>query len=190
MDNLLFQAMEDCIISGINVTIHLAEIPESMDESTAMLESYSALTSKNPGVRLRIGHGTFLSEKAKDIAKELLIPIEVCLTSNIKCKTVLEYSDHHVHELFESNHPFSLCTDDLGVFGNRLSGSLFHFINRLDEYFILGQMKNLDLERLYEISYQTINHIFGDDYVKSELRKRFELFYNENQLGHNSQNAQ
>lgn len=49
------------------------------------------------------------------------IPVELCLTSNIKTSTFSAYPDHHFQGLYTSGHPVVLCTDDSGVFGTTLS---------------------------------------------------------------------
>lgn len=41
---------------------------------------------------------------------------QVCLTSNVMCKTVRTYSEHHLLSMLKHGHPFVLCTDDKGVF--------------------------------------------------------------------------
>lgn len=37
------------------------------------------------------------------------IPIECCLTSNVKCGTVKSYEDHHFKRLHEMKHPVVIC---------------------------------------------------------------------------------
>jgi adenosine deaminase len=71
------------------------------------------------------------------------IPVEICLTSNVLCKTASSYEDHHITRLLEMNHPLMICvrhvhfvfndisihfrfffskkTDDCGVFKTSLS---------------------------------------------------------------------
>ncbi|XP_055918878.1 adenosine deaminase-like protein isoform X2 [Eupeodes corollae] len=58
----------------------------------------------------RCGHGTYMSSQNLNIAKEKQIPIECCLTSNVKCGTVKSYQEHHFKNLYSSKHPVVLCT--------------------------------------------------------------------------------
>ena len=46
-----------------------------------------------------------------DLLVDSEIPLEICLTSNVKCKTAKSYKDHHVKHLLAANHPFAICTD-------------------------------------------------------------------------------
>ena len=66
----------------------------------------------------RIGHGTYIhpailggSQRMWDLLVDSEIPLEICLTSNVKCKTAKSYQDHHVKHLLAANHPFVICTD-------------------------------------------------------------------------------
>jgi hypothetical protein len=49
------------------------------------------------------------------------VPVELCITSNIKTITFPSAEAHHFAKLYESRHPVVLCTDDSGVFGTSLS---------------------------------------------------------------------
>ena len=57
------------------------------------------------------------SEGAMKFLHEEGVPFEICLTSNLWCKSVPSLNDHHVRLLHEIRHPFVLCTDDKGAFG-------------------------------------------------------------------------
>lgn len=78
--------------------------------------------------------------------REKQIAVELCLTSNVLCKTVPSYSDHHISRLLKINHPLAICvsatdsfrihwnthfhsccpsqTDDFGVFKTSLTNEL------------------------------------------------------------------
>lgn len=46
-------------------------------------------------------------------AQEHKIPFECCLTSNVKCKTVPSYEDHHVAKLLKLKHPVCVCVSSI-----------------------------------------------------------------------------
>lgn len=57
----------------------------------------------------RLGHATFLTPSAKStiIAKKL--PIEICIGSNVACKTVPSVEEHHVGWALENEVPILIC---------------------------------------------------------------------------------
>jgi len=75
----------------------------------------------------RLGHATFLDEEAQKIILEHKIGIEMCLTSNLLCKTVKTLEDHHINFWLNHDVPIAICTDDTLPFRN----------NILDEYAML-----------------------------------------------------
>ncbi|KAG2045514.1 hypothetical protein BDR06DRAFT_1015573 [Suillus hirtellus] len=38
--------------------------------------------------------------------------IEICLRSNLLCKTVASLDAHHIHHYLKNDHPIAICTDD------------------------------------------------------------------------------
>lgn len=85
--------------SGLKLAFHCGEEPNREDEINDTI---------NFGVD-RIGHGTFINDEALIVIKEKGIPIECCLTSNIKCQTVNSYEKHHFKKLYDRDHPVILC---------------------------------------------------------------------------------
>ncbi|KAF8272402.1 adenosine deaminase-like protein [Lactarius quietus] len=94
---------------GLGVTLHIAETRENSAAETM------TLLSCEPH---RLGHATFLDEKAKELVLARRTCIEICLTSNIVCKTVGRLEDHHIRYYLERNHPIAVCTDDILPFRN------------------------------------------------------------------------
>lgn len=87
--------------SGLNLALHCGEV-ENDSEVLEMLEF---------GMD-RIGHGTFISESNEHIWKLHLqkqIPIECCLSSNVKCSTVKSVKDHHFAKYFQLGYPVVIC---------------------------------------------------------------------------------
>ncbi|KZO96729.1 adenosine deaminase-like protein [Calocera viscosa TUFC12733] len=96
---------------GLKLTVHIAETPQNGEEDTL------ALLSAKPD---RLGHATFLTPAAQAIVLDRQIPVEICLTSNVLCKTVDSLQDHHVSHLLTHKHPVVICTDDTLPFRNSL----------------------------------------------------------------------
>ncbi|KAI8359995.1 adenosine deaminase [Blakeslea trispora] len=135
------------------ITLHFNESEPNMVEGPTLL-------SINPD---RLGHATLLDDVCRKTIYEKNIPIEICMTSNILCKTVSTFEDHHIKELLNDNHPFILCTDDKGVF----------FSDSSNEYKVAVETFKLTYEDLYNISFRSIDSIFGDDKLKSQLKARW-----------------
>ncbi|GAA5799403.1 hypothetical protein HPULCUR_004818 [Helicostylum pulchrum] len=152
-------AFEKAQANGFPVTLHFNEIRENMVEAPALL-------SICPN---RLGHATYLDDYCRKLIYKENIPIEICMTSNLLCKTVNTYEEHHIRELLNDKHPFILCTDDKGVFFSDLS----------NEYKLACETFKLTHEELFEISLRSIDAIFSDEKTKNELRQHW-LAWKEN----------
>uniref|UniRef100_A0A8C4GU50 Adenosine deaminase domain-containing protein n=1 Tax=Dicentrarchus labrax TaxID=13489 RepID=A0A8C4GU50_DICLA len=117
----------------------------------------------------RIGHGTFLhpevggSQSLVDKVVKNNIPLELCLTSNVKGQTVPSYSKHHFEYWYQLGHPSVICTDDKGVFCTDLS----------KEYQLAASTFGLSREAVWKLSQQAIDCIFAPDTVKQQLRQKW-----------------
>uniref|UniRef100_UPI0035902B63 adenosine deaminase-like protein isoform X2 n=1 Tax=Myxine glutinosa TaxID=7769 RepID=UPI0035902B63 len=145
---------DDCVV-GVDLSGN-PKIPGQDEETQALLELRPH----------RIGHGTFLkasrngtSELVEHVRK-LKIPLELCLTSNVKCQTVKTYHEHHFKFWFDQSHPCTFCTDDKGVFSTTLS----------EEYGIAATTFGLSPKQLWDISYNSIDFAFAQHDVKDKLR--------------------
>ncbi|KAG4956234.1 hypothetical protein JHK85_042614 [Glycine max] len=69
----------------------------------------------------RIGHACFFEDEHWRQLKSSNIPVEICLTSNVRTMTVPSIDVHHFAHLYNAKHPLALCTDDSGVFSTCLS---------------------------------------------------------------------
>uniref|UniRef100_A0A8C0BGX2 Adenosine deaminase like n=1 Tax=Buteo japonicus TaxID=224669 RepID=A0A8C0BGX2_9AVES len=145
--------------AGLRLALHLSEIPNQEEETKILL-------GLPPD---RIGHGTFLnsatagSEELVPLVRQNHIPIELCMTSNIKTQTVPSCDKHHFGYWYNMGHPTVLCTDDKGVFATDLS----------QEYELVAKTFNLTRSQMWDLSYESINYIFASSVVKSKLREQW-----------------
>ncbi|KAK2553211.1 Adenosine deaminase-like protein [Acropora cervicornis] len=116
----------------------------------------------------RIGHGTCLhpenggSQDLVSIVEKYEIPIELCLTSNVKSQTVSSFADHHMDYWYNGkNHHCIICTDDKGVFSTTLS----------EEYSLVAETFNLTHQQVWNLTYSSINYIFAEESVKNALKE-------------------
>ncbi|KAJ7164742.1 adenosine deaminase-like protein [Mycena crocata] len=93
----------DAKSDGLGVTLHIAETAKNTSADTLQLLDFK------PD---RLGHATFLDDRAKALVLKNKTPIEICLTSNLLCKTVGSLDQHHIRYYLAQNHPFLICTDD------------------------------------------------------------------------------
>jgi len=72
----------------------------------------------------RIGHGIRAVEDARlmEHLREKNIPLEVCITSNVRTGAVGSVGEHPVRRLFDAGVPLVLNTDDPALFGCSLTG--------------------------------------------------------------------
>ncbi|TCD65070.1 hypothetical protein EIP91_003272 [Steccherinum ochraceum] len=97
--------------AGLGVTLHIAETKANTLDDTLKLLSFA------PD---RLGHATFLGSKEQDFVRNSKICVEICLTSNLLCKTVEKLEDHHIQHYLKYDHPVCICTDDTLAFRNTL----------------------------------------------------------------------
>lgn len=147
---------------GVKVAIHLAEI---LNEKETL-----AILGYRPD---RIGHGTFIhpntggTQAQLDALIKAKTPVEVCLTSNVLCKTSPSYKDHHTRHLHNTGViSVMISTDDKGVFKCTLSG----------EYELAMKNFGWNHETLYTISFNAIDHIFASDDDKEKLRTEWKAW--------------
>nr|XP_060611737.1 adenosine deaminase-like protein [Anolis sagrei ordinatus] len=144
--------------AGLKLALHLSEIPNQEEETRLLL-------GLPPD---RIGHGTFLhspsSPDLMEIVRKNHIPLELCLTSNLKAETVPSSDQHHFSFWYNMGHPLVLCTDDKGVFATGLS----------QEYQLVADTFHLSQEQMWNISYRAIDHIFASSLTKMHLKERWQ----------------
>ncbi|RDX86089.1 Adenosine deaminase-like protein, partial [Mucuna pruriens] len=137
---------------GLCVTLHCGEVPNSK-EIKNMLDFHPQ----------RVGHACYFEVEHWRQLKSSKIPVEICLTSNVRTKTVQSIDVHHFVHLYNAKHPLVVCTDDSGVFSTCLS----------KEYKIAADSFGLGRREMFELSRNAVEYIFADSRVKEDLRNHF-----------------
>ncbi|CAG9762326.1 unnamed protein product [Ceutorhynchus assimilis] len=137
--------------NGLKTAIHCAEIQNDAEVKNIL--------EFKPD---RLGHGTFIHTNPElwALYKQLNIPVECCLTSNVICLTANSYAEHHVQEWIKEKLPFCLATDDKGVFNTSLSEEFLH----------IHKASKLNELELWTISYKSIEYSFASAEEKNFLR--------------------
>jgi adenosine deaminase len=143
--------LEEAKHRGFKLAVHVSERPNRDEDSNLLL-------TVNPD---RLGHATFLhlgTQGAMAPAVNTVInnniPIELCLSSNVKIRTVKSFDEHQLKFWNGKNHPYIICTDDKGVFSTTLSY----------EYFIAANTFGFTEQDLYKLSQDSFKFIFDDKY--------------------------
>lgn len=153
--------LEKARSSGLKLSLHCAEVP-NVDEVEKILKFKPH----------RIGHGTCIhpnfggSEKLWNILSKSDIAVEVCLTSNLKTKTIESYKKSHLEPLLEQNIPVVLSTDDKGVFATTLS----------EECRIAAETFSLARMWMCEAMLQGVSYTFTTEDEKNKLISSIKQF--------------
>lgn len=146
---------------GLRIAAHCAEIPNEM-------EIIDILKFKPD----RLGHCTCIhpdlqgSKQLFNMLLESKIPVELCLTSNVKCKTISSYMSHQFKYLYKAGHPITIGTDDKGVFDTSLSKELE----------IVSTVFNIGKKQLKELSLLSVQYSFANTEEKQNLSSVVESF--------------
>lgn len=142
---------------GLHLTAHAGEAvgPESI---------WSAL---NIGAE-RIGHALSArqDEELLEILSQKQVPLEICITSNLRTGCCGRPEDHPLRNYFESGLMVTLNSDDPALFGSNLA----------DEYLLAHKQYGLTLEHLRELAGNSIEASFLPDGRKLELLRRVEQY--------------
>ncbi|KMS96732.1 hypothetical protein BVRB_8g200370 [Beta vulgaris subsp. vulgaris] len=139
---------------GLHVTLHCGEVP-NQEEIHRMLDFLPE----------RIGHACCLEEDAWRKLEMSKIPVEICLTSNIRTNTISSIDVHHFADLYNKKHPLVLCTDDSGVFSTSLS----------KEYAIAAAAFGIGKKDLFQLARNAVELSFAGEKVVRELKELFDL---------------
>lgn len=138
---------------NIPFTIHAGEV-DDIDVTDAL----------NLGVN-RIGHGIKSNKQQLEIIKERKILLEICPTSNVDTRNVIEYSRHNVYDLYKDGVNISINTDNLTVSNIDLN----------QEYKKLIMNFGFTIEDLININKNAIKYAFLSEEEKEELLKKYEV---------------
>ena len=112
----------------------------------------------------RLGHAVRVDPALESELLATRIPVEVCLTSNLKTQSVATLGEHVCARLLRAGHPVTLCTDDSGVFDTTLSA----------EFLMAAEAFGLSRRALFEVSLGALEHAFlPEGGLKESLRGHF-----------------
>jgi len=101
--------------------------------------------------------------------RKLRIPVEVCLTSNLKTGSVPRVAEHHLGRLAAAQHPVLLATDDSGLFATTLS----------TEYSLARTELALNSDELIQIARRGFEYAFVSPDAKRRLLGKFDSWLQE-----------
>jgi adenosine deaminase len=146
---------------GYNVTIHAGEAASAMN----VVDSVNLLGAT------RIGHGvrTRDLEEAYNLVKEKNITLEVCPTSNLQTKAVLEIENHPVFDYFKDEIMVTINTDNRTVSNVKLSDEIKLFLENIQKSKDLVTQQ--DLKSVYKKIYiNAVESSFADSETKKYLK--------------------
>ena len=117
----------------------------------------------------RIGHGVRAMEDPAllNYLKEQQIPLEICVTSNLKLQVFSSLTIHPVRKLFDKGILITINSDDPTMFGSDLN----------DEFLLLFDEYNFTIPEIQQLTKNAVTASFAEESVKTQLRKRNEEFW-------------
>ena len=126
----------------------------------------------------RLGHALLLPDSMQSLLDKSRIPIETCPTSNVMTlELATSFHGNLIEGLkchprlkhwLETDYPFSVSTDDSGVFHT----------DPTKELLLMSIAYNLDEMSLKKIVLQSMDHAFCDDTTKNRLESMIESRFN------------
>ncbi|CAM9681273.1 unnamed protein product, partial [Hapterophycus canaliculatus] len=131
--------------SGLKVTVHCGEVADDAE--------FLAVIAFRPE---RLGHAVVLGEEVRRALLSLAprIPIEICPTSNLLTLALSHHGEHPtVRDWLQEGYPFSINTDDSGVFDTDLPTEFAH----------LATCNDLNKEQMASLACRAVQDIFDED---------------------------
>jgi adenosine deaminase len=166
--------------AGLKLTLHCGEIPCAESENNSnpalvkALEEARALLAFHPD---RLGHALLLPESLRADLLQAQIPVESCPTSNVMTLELANSFHGHLVEGLRSHpqiefwlhndYPFSISTDDSGVFNTDPSKELL----------LLCIAWKLDEGQVRQIIMQSTDHSFCGEDMKITLRESMASYF-------------
>ncbi len=116
----------------------------------------------------RLGHALSAQHDAEliDVLAKKQIPLEICITSNLRTGCCARLEEHPVRQYFDSGLMVTLNSDDPAIFGSNLQ----------EEYLLAHRSFGLTLEHLRELAGNSIEASFLPPSRKLELLRRVEQY--------------
>ncbi|MGD8780593.1 MAG: adenosine deaminase [Ignavibacteria bacterium] len=152
---------------GFRTTVHAGEAagPESV---------WSALTDLGAE---RIGHGVRAIEDSKlvDYLKEKQVPLEVCITSNLRTKVFSSLAEHPFNKFYKEGLMVTVNSDDPPMFG----------ANVTDELILLSAEWEYSFEDIYNLTMNAVEASFLDEAGKEKFMTIIDNYFREKNNGVN-----
>lgn len=113
----------------------------------------------------RIGHGVNVVND-EEILKKLVdskVPLEVCVTSNIQCKTQPSYEEHSIRELFDKGVKITLNTDNRTLSNTTLNKEIKKIMKHL----------NFTKKEVRKMMINALNNSFLNEKDKDRILDKF-----------------
>ncbi len=143
--------------NGLRLTAHAGEA----------VSAESIWSAINIGAE-RLGHALSAQHDAElmDVLAKKQIPLEICITSNLRTGCCAQMEEHPMRRYFDSGLMVTLNSDDPAIFGSNLH----------EEYLLAHRNFGLTLEHLREIAGNSIEASFLPPARKLELLRRVEQY--------------
>jgi adenosine deaminase/aminodeoxyfutalosine deaminase len=116
----------------------------------------------------RLGHALSarMDDELMEVLAEKQIPLEICMTSNLRTGCCARMEDHPLRQYFDSGLMVTLNSDDPAMFGSNLCG----------EYLLAHRRFGMTLDHLRELAGNSIEASFLPPGRKLELLQRIEQY--------------
>jgi len=114
----------------------------------------------------RIGHGIRIIENSVffERVRNMKIPLEICITSNVQTEVVKSYKEHPVKFFYDNGIRVTLNTDDRGVSD----------IDLTHEWKIAQEKCGFELEDILDMNINAIEGAFCDEKTKNKIKEKIQ----------------